>query len=196
MAETKGAGEAPVLEFESRRAWEEWLETHHSSSPGVWLRIAKKGSGRTSVSHPEALESALCYGWIDGQRKPEGEATWLQKFTPRKPRSLWSKVNREKALALIESGRMRPAGLREVERARGDGRWEAAYDRQGAAAVPEDLQAALDASPEARAFFETLNSQNRYAILFRTQTAKKAETRARRIRQFVEMLERREKLHP
>jgi uncharacterized protein YdeI (YjbR/CyaY-like superfamily) len=196
MAEKKSTAEAPVLMFERQEDWEKWLEAHHASSPGVWLRLAKKGVGKTSVSHPEALEVALCFGWIDGQSKSEGPETWLRKFTPRKPRSLWSKVNREKALELIASGRMRPAGLREVERAQGDGRWDAAYDRQGDAAVPADLQAALDAHPKAKAFFATLNSQNRYAVLFRIQTAKKAETRAKRIRQFVEMLERNEKLHP
>ncbi|HET9223725.1 MAG TPA: YdeI/OmpD-associated family protein, partial [Roseiflexaceae bacterium] len=139
---------------------------------------------------------ALCYGWIDGQKKSHDEASWLQKFTPRGAKSIWSKVNREKALSLIESGQMQPAGLAAVESAKQDGRWEAAYDSQSAAGVPDDLQAELDRNPTAKAFFSTLNSRNRYAILFRIQTAKKAETRAKRIQEFVGMLERHEKLYP
>ena len=160
------------------------------------MRIGKKASGVHSISYPEALEVALCYGWIDGQKQSNGEQTWLQKFTPRSKKSIWSKINREKALALIESGRMAPAGLEEIDRAKKDGRWDAAYDSQSKAGVPPDLQAALDANPRARSFFAGLNSQNRYAVLFRIHAAKKPETRARRIQQFVEMLERQEKLHP
>lgn len=188
--------EAPVLELRRQEEWAAWLEKHHRSSSGAWLRLGKKGSGVQSVSHAEALEVALCYGWIDGQRRSEGERTWLQRFAPRGRRSIWSKVNRQKALELIESGRMRPAGLEEVERARADGRWDAAYDSQRTAAVPDDLQAALDANPNAKAFFATLDSRNRYAILFRIHTAKKPETRAKRIAQFVAMLAKHEKLHP
>lgn len=158
--------------------------------------MAKKDSGITSVNHAEALEVALCYGWIDGQRKAEDSKYFLQRFTPRTPRSTWSKINRDKALKLIEEGRMQPAGLAEVDRARADGRWDAAYDAQSVATVPPDLQAALNAKPKAAAFFAKLDSRNRYAVLFRTQGAKKPETRARRIAQFVEMLAKGEKIHP
>lgn len=186
---------API-HFCQQTEWEVWLNTYHLTSSGVWLRLAKKGAEATSVTYVEALEVALCYGWIDGQKKGESEHYWLQKFTPRSPRSIWSKINREKALRLIQDGRMQPAGLAEIERAKVDGRWEAAYDSQRSATVPADLQAALDSNQQAKAFFETLSSQNRYAVLFRIQTAKKAETRAKRIRQFVEMLARHEKLHP
>lgn len=187
---------APVLPFEDQEAWVEWLHANHGTSPGLWLRLAKKDSGLRSVTHAQALEAALCFGWIDGQRKSEDERHFLQRFTPRSARSIWSKINRDKALALIDQGRMQPAGLREVERAKTDGRWDAAYDSFSTATVPDDLQAALDGEPRAKAFFATLNSRNRYAVLFRVQTAKKPETRARRIRQFVEMLARHEKIHP
>ncbi len=186
----------PVLPFAHQGDWIAWLDEHHATSSGVWLRIAKKASKQASVSYAEALEAALCYGWIDGQKKTYDESTWLQKFTPRGAKSLWSKINREKAEALIESGRMQPAGLAAVERARQDGRWDAAYDSHGSATVPSDFQDALDRSPEAKAFFATLNRQNRYAILFRIQTAKKAETRDKRIQQFIRMLELHEKLYP
>jgi uncharacterized protein YdeI (YjbR/CyaY-like superfamily) len=148
------------------------------------------------VSYAEALEAALCYGWIDGQKRSHDDGSWLQKFTPRAARSVWSKLNRQRAEALVASGEMRPAGLAEVERAKSDGRWANAYDSPSTAVVPADLLAALEAHPEAKAFFETLNSANRYAIIWRLQTAKKAETRERRLRQFIEMLERHEKLHP
>lgn len=188
--------DAEIFDHPSAKDWLAWLKKNHLSSNGIWLRLAKKASDRTSVSYPEALEAALCYGWIDAQKKSDGEHSWLQRFTPRKARSIWSKINRRKALALIESRKMKAAGLREVERARQDGRWDAAYDSPGSAKVPEDLQAALDANPRAKAFFATLNSQNRYAVLFRIQTAKQAATRERRIVQFVAMLERHEKVHP
>jgi uncharacterized protein YdeI (YjbR/CyaY-like superfamily) len=192
----KAPGDLPVLLAEDAPAWAAWLEKHHATSPGVWLRIAKKGSGLVSISYAEALEAALMYGWIDDQKGSFDDASWVQKFTPRGERSIWSKVNREKAEALIASGRMRSAGLAAVEQARQNGRWDAAYDRQGAATVPEDLQAALDENPRAKEFFATLNSVNRYAILFRIQTVKKAETRARKIQQFVKMLEEGKKIHP
>jgi len=185
-----------ILLFPHQKAWETWLAANHATSAGVWLRLAKKGSPIQSVTYNEALEAALCYGWIDAQKQPESEQAWLQRFTPRRPKSIWSKVNREKAAALIKAARMQPAGLEQIERAKQDGRWDAAYDSPGAAEVPEDLQSALDRNPQARAFFRTLDRANRYAVLWRIQTAKKAETRARRIRQFVEMLERHEKLHP
>jgi uncharacterized protein YdeI (YjbR/CyaY-like superfamily) len=184
------------MEFETRDDWRAWLDAHHDGSPGVWLLIAKKGSARHTVSYDEALEAALCYGWIDGQKRSHDDGCWLQKFTPRAARSVWSKLNRQRAEALIASGEMRPAGLAEVERAKADGRWANAYDSPSTAVAPGDLLAALEAHPEAQAFFETLNSANRYAIIWRLQTAKKAETRERRLRQFIEMLERHEKLHP
>ena len=188
--------ELPIMEFATRDDWRAWLDVHHPGSPGVLLLIAKKGSARQTVSYAEALEVALCYGWIDGQKRRHDDSGWLQKFTPRGARSVWSKLNRERAEGLISSGEMRPSGLAEVERAKADGRWADAYDSQRTAVVPDDLQAALDAHPEAKSFFATLDSANRYAIIWRLQTAKKAETRERRLRQFVEMLERHEKLHP
>lgn len=184
------------VEFANAAALVRWYKRHHATHAGVWLRIAKKASGIASIDHPEALEIALCHGWIDGQRKGDGEQYFLQRFTPRTARSTWSKINRDKALKLIDDGRMQPAGLAEVERAKADGRWEAAYDAASVAAVPPDLQAALDANKKAAKFFATLDARNRYAVLFRTQGAKKAETRARRIAQFVEMLAKGEKIHP
>ncbi len=190
------AGELPIVSFAQPRAWADWLAANHASSRGVWIKLAKKGSGIASVTYPEALDVALAWGWIDGQKGRFDETAWLQKFTPRGARSLWSKVNREKALALIASGEMKPPGLAEVERAKQDGRWEAAYDSPSRATVPEDLAAALAANARAAEFFSTLNAANRYAVLFRIQTVKQAETRARRIAQFVEMLARHEKLHP
>ena len=192
----KPAAEIPTLLFEEQKAWERWLAKNHKSSAGIWMRFAKKDSGLRSVTYKQVLEVALCYGWIDGQKRSESDTTWLQKFVPRGPRSIWSKINREAAAALIECGRMKPAGLAAVERAKQDGRWAAAYDGQKKATVPDDLQAALDQNPKAKAFFATLDSKNRYAVLFRVHTAKKPETRARRIEQFVVMLARHEKLHP
>ena len=165
-------------------------------SPGVWLKLAKKGLGISSVTYEEALEVALCYGWIDGQKKAFDEQSWLQKFTPRGPKSIWSKINTEKAEKLIETGEMKPAGLKAVEAAKRDGRWDAAYASQKTISVPDDLQAELEKNPKAKTFFASLNSVNRYAILFRIQQAKRVETRAKRIRQYLEMLERGEKLYP
>jgi uncharacterized protein YdeI (YjbR/CyaY-like superfamily) len=187
--------ELPIELFKDQKHWTAWLDKHHGESPGLWLQLAKKGSDIQSVTYAEALEVALIYGWIDGQKKAYDESSWLQKFTPRGDRSLWSKVNREKAEELIRTGRMKPAGLAAVERAKQNGRWEAAYDSPGKATVPDDFQAELDRHPKAKEFFATLNSANRYAILWRIQTVKKAETRARRIQQFIEMLERHEKIH-
>ncbi|HKB60946.1 MAG TPA: YdeI/OmpD-associated family protein [Gallionellaceae bacterium] len=189
---------APVLPaqiFENTQDWHAWLDENHAASRGVWLRLAKKGSATPTVSYAEALEVALCYGWIDGQKQAHGAEFWLQKFTPRSAKSVWSQINKEKALALAEAGKMKPAGLREIEAAKRDGRWEAAYHSASRASVPDDLQAALDANPRAKAFFGTLDSRNRYGILYRVQTAKKAETRSKRITQFVEMLARRETLY-
>jgi uncharacterized protein YdeI (YjbR/CyaY-like superfamily) len=189
----------PELEqrlFKTGKAWWTWLQKQHAASPGVWMKIAKKDAPEPSVQYPEALDAALCFGWIDGQKKSIDEHYWLQKFTPRARRSIWSKVNREKVAALAAQGLMQPAGLAEVERAKQDGRWEAAYDSWSAAEVPPDLQAALDANPKAKAKFATLSAQNRYAILFRTHQAKRAETRARRIDEYVAMLARGETIHP
>ncbi len=189
------SAELPVILFEQPKDWAGWLDQNYTLA-GVWLRLAKKASGITSISYDEAVEVALCYGWIDGQSKRYDDQSWLQKFTPRRPKSVWSKVNREKALRLIANGQMKPAGLKAVEAAQQDGRWDAAYDSPGNATVPDDFQAELAKNPAAEAFFATLNSQNRYAIIYRLQTAKKAETRARRIQQFIVMLEKQEKLYP
>lgn len=186
----------PVLPFASRQAWEDWLAGEHATADGVWLKLAKKGSGIDSVTRAEALEVALSYGWIDGQGASFDDDFWLQRFTPRRQRSKWSKVNREAATKLIERGEMKPAGLREVERAKADGRWDAAYDAQSSATVPDDLQRELDADDKAREFFSTLDSRNRYAILYRIQDAKKPETRARRIEKFVAMLSEGKKIYP
>jgi uncharacterized protein YdeI (YjbR/CyaY-like superfamily) len=186
----------PIVPFVSHEAWEAWLEKHHATSSGLWLKIAKKGSGIETVSYAEALEVALCYGWIDGQAASFDEAFWLQRFTPRSPRSKWSKVNRQKATELIERGEMKPAGLQEVERAKADGRWDAAYDAQSTATVPDDLRRELEKNHRAREFFATLDSRNRYAILYQIQDAKKPETRARRIAKYVAMLAEQKKLYP
>jgi uncharacterized protein YdeI (YjbR/CyaY-like superfamily) len=186
----------PTLAFGSQDAWECWLAENHATARGVWIKMAKKASGIESVTHAEALESALCYGWIDGQRRGLDERFFLQKFTPRSARSTWSRINRDKAEQLIATGRMQPAGLAEVERARADGRWEKAYEPQSTATVPNDLQRELDANPEARHFFETLDSRNRYAILYRLQSAKRPETRARRLAEFIAMLGEQRKHHP
>jgi uncharacterized protein YdeI (YjbR/CyaY-like superfamily) len=191
-----GVVELPVQPFASAAEWESWLREHHAELPGVWVKLAKKGSGVPSVTFAEALDAALCYGWIDGQARSVDDSWYVQKFTPRRSRSTWSKRNRDKVAALIEAGRMQPAGLREIERAKADGRWDAAYDAPSTATVPDDLQRELDANPTAAEFFATLNSQNRYAILHRIQTARKPETRERRIKQFIEMLARSEKLYP
>jgi uncharacterized protein YdeI (YjbR/CyaY-like superfamily) len=189
------AAELETRAFASAQEWDAWLREHHDTAAGVWIKFARKGSGVESVTYMEALHAALCFGWIDGQARGLDDAFYLQRFTPRRARSIWSKRNRGFATALIESGRMQPAGLREVERAKTDGRWDAAYDAPSTASVPDDLQAALDADPAAAGFFATLSSQNRYAVLHRIQTAKKPETRARRIEQFVAMLARGETLH-
>jgi len=188
--------EYPVVLFADQAEWSAWLAEHHATTRGIWLRLAKKGSDLQSLSYAEALDVALCHGWIDGQKKSFDADSWLQKFTPRGRKSVWSKVNREHAERLIRTGAMRDAGLAAIDEAKRDGRWERAYDSQRSAAVPEDFQAVLDQHPKAKAFFATLNSANRYAILWRIQTAVKAETRARRIDQFIAMLQRGETLHP
>lgn len=188
--------ELEILPFESATAWEAWLDANHTSPDGLWIKFAKKGSGIATVTYAEALDVALCYGWIDGQTRKFDDDYYMQRFTPRRKRSKWSKINREKVAKLIEAGRMKPAGLKEIERAKADGRWDAAYDSPSTATVPDDLQRRFDENPEASEFFATLNSTNRYAILYQIQDAKKPETRARRIEKFVAMLTRREKPHP
>jgi uncharacterized protein YdeI (YjbR/CyaY-like superfamily) len=185
----------PILPFASKKKWADWLARQHDESAGLWLKLGKKESGIASVTYEEALDVALCYGWIDGQKKGFDDRYWLQKFTPRGPRSIWSKINTEKAEKLIASGDMRSAGLKAIEAAKADGRWEAAYSSQKNISIPEDFQAALDKNRKAREFFASLKSAERYSFLFRIQTAKKAETRAKRIQQFVTMLERNEKIH-
>jgi uncharacterized protein YdeI (YjbR/CyaY-like superfamily) len=189
------ADELPIMPFATAAELAAWLEADGDGSDGVWLKIAKKGSGVKSVSYAEALEIALCFGWIDSQKRGFDERYFLQRFTPRRPRGRWSQINREKAEGLIESGRMRPAGLAEVEAAKADGRWEAAYEGQRTAKVPADLQRELDSRPAAREFFAALDSANRYAIVYRLGEAKMPETRERRLRKFVEMLERGERIH-
>ncbi len=186
----------PTIFFASTAAWERWLADNHAASEGVWVRIAKKDVDIASVRYPEVLETAMCFGWIDGRREALDARHFLQRFTPRRSRSKWSKINREKAEQLIAQDRMRPGGLVEVERAKADGRWEAAYAGQGSSTIPADLQRELDARPDAKAFFASLSSQNRYAIVYRLHDAKKAETRARRLAKFVAMLEAGEAIHP
>lgn len=186
----------PTKLFATPRAWEQWLDRNHGRSQGVWLKLAKADAGIESVTYAEALEIALLFGWIDGQKQSFDAQHWLQKFTPRRAKSPWSERNREIAMRLMKEGRMRPAGLAAVESAKSDGRWERAYASQRRATVPADLQRALDAEPDALAFFGTLDSHNRYAILYRVHDAKKPETRAKRIADFVQMLARRETLHP
>ena len=188
--------ELPTLPFATSRAFADWLAENHATSRGLWLRLAKTASGIGSIKYPEAVETALCWGWIDGQARRIDDTWYVQKFTPRGARSIWSKINCAKATALIESGKMKPAGLAEVERAKEDGRWARAYDSPSNATVPDDLAVALGRDARASAFFLGLDSRNRYAILHRVQTAKKPETRGRRIAEFVAMLGRGEKLYP
>jgi len=187
--------ELPILPFATKKKWADWLAKQHDKSIGVWVKLARKGSDVSSVTYEEAVEVALCYGWIDGQGKRFDDKYWLQKYTPRRPKSIWSKINTERVEKLIASGEMKPAGLKAIEAAKQDGRWDAAYESPKNISVPEDFQAELDKSSKAKAFFATLNSVNRYAILFRIHNARKAETRTKRIRQFMEMLERGEKLY-
>ncbi|SFT64630.1 Uncharacterized conserved protein YdeI, YjbR/CyaY-like superfamily, DUF1801 family [Actinopolyspora lacussalsi subsp. righensis] len=185
----------PVLEFASGAEWRDWLADNHDDSSGVWLRIAKKNAATTSVSYAQALDEALCFGWIDAVKRSHDDSSWLQRFTPRKSRSKWSRINRDNAERLIEAGRMREPGHREIEKAKQDGRWQAAYEPQRTATVPDDLRRELEANPTAKEFFDNLDSQNRYAILHRVADAKRAETRARRISRFVAMLAEHRKLH-
>jgi uncharacterized protein YdeI (YjbR/CyaY-like superfamily) len=195
-AAPSGKDGLPVIAFPSPAGWERWLAKHHGTSKGIWLKLAKKNAGTASVTYAQALEVALRYGWIDGQKGALDEAFWVQRFTPRAPRSRWSKVNRDSALRLMEQGEMKPAGLAAVERARRDGSWERAYDAPSTASVPADLREALDLAPEAAAFFASLSGANRYAVLYRIQNAKRPETRTRLIHEFVAMLRRHETLYP
>jgi uncharacterized protein YdeI (YjbR/CyaY-like superfamily) len=186
--------ETPIIPFANAQEWEEWLGQNQTQFEGLWLKIAKKDSGIPTVSYLEALEVALCYGWIDGQKKSFDEKYFLQKFTPRRKNSVWSKTNRERVGRLTIEGKMQAAGTREVELAKADGRWDAAYDSQSNATVPEDFQSELDKNPAAKEFFDTLNSTNRYSILYRIQSAKKPETRRARIEKFIAMLLDKKKL--
>jgi uncharacterized protein YdeI (YjbR/CyaY-like superfamily) len=180
----------PTLPFESKKKFAGWLAKNHDNSAGVWLKLAKKATGIPSVTYQEALDVALCYGWIDGQKRSFDEQYFLQKFTPRRPKSIWSKINTEKVERLIVSGEMKLSGLKTVEAAKQDGRWDAAYKSQKNISVPEDFQSALSKNQKAKSFFESLTGAKRYSFLFRIETAKKAETRVKRIRQFVEILEK------
>jgi uncharacterized protein YdeI (YjbR/CyaY-like superfamily) len=193
---TKKAASVGVLTCRSRAEWAKWLATHHAKADGIWLRFFKKSSDVVAVSRPDALDEALCYGWIDGQAKKLDDTSWLQKFTPRRKKSIWSKINVGHATRLIDAGRMKPAGLREVERAREDGRWAAAYDSPSSSEMPGDFLAALSRNKRATAFFQTLNKANRYAITWRLQTAKKPETRERRMKAIVAMLAKGQAFHP
>jgi uncharacterized protein YdeI (YjbR/CyaY-like superfamily) len=193
---TKRRAEEPTIAFADKQAWAAWLASHHATSTGVSVLIAKKGARAPSVTYAEALEVALAWGWIDGKKQARDDAAWVQRFTPRTAKSAWSKINRAKAEALIESGMMQPPGLAQIERAKRDGRWERAYDGARSSSVPADLAAAFARNARARAFFEALDAANRYAILYRVQTAKKPETRAERIARFVAMCARHELIHP
>jgi len=186
----------PVVLFKEQGAWQAWLSTNHSLSRGVWLRLSKKASNLKTLSYQEALEAALCYGWIDGQKKSYDEVSWIQRFGRRGPRSIWSKINRSKAETLIRQGRMHRSGLQAIDRAKETGQWERAYDSQKTAIPATDFEKALKGKPEAKSFFEHLDSRNRYAILFRIHNAKKQETRQRRIEKFIEMLEKHERIYP
>jgi uncharacterized protein YdeI (YjbR/CyaY-like superfamily) len=186
----------PSIRFDSQAKWEVWLKRNHAKETEVWLEIAKKAATFKTVTYPEAVESALCYGWIDSQMRSGGPEFTVQRFTPRGPRSKWSRINTEHAMRLIDAGRMTEAGLAAIERAKRNGQWDAAYEPPSTAAVPEDLERALKRSAKAKRFFASLDSRNRYAILHRIADAKKPETRARRIEKFVAMCERGEKIYP
>ncbi|TMV43025.1 bacteriocin-protection protein [Paenibacillus mesophilus] len=190
------SNELPVMFFGEPQSLENWLENNHDTSPGIRLQIAKKNSGVVTVSYDEALESALCYGWIDSQKEKFDEKMWVQRFTPRGAKSIWSKVNKDKAELLITNGRMKPSGFKAIEVAKKNGQWDKAYESQSIASMPEDFAIELERNVKAEAFYDTLNNQNKYAILFRIHNAKKQETRAKRIKQFVEMLEKGEKIYP
>ena len=194
MTETAQDG-LPIKRFATQKSFETWMERNHDKAPGIWIKYAKKASGINTIAFAEALDVCLSYGWIDGQGKGLDETFYLQRYTPRRAKSKWSKINRDNVARLIKEGRMKPAGMRQIELAKADGRWDAAYDSPANAKVPPDFQRALNKNKKAKSFFETLNSANRYAFLYRIQDAKKPETRARRIEKFVEMLAAGEKLY-
>jgi uncharacterized protein YdeI (YjbR/CyaY-like superfamily) len=189
------SAEAPTLVFESQNAWEAWLAEHHADSPGVWLQFYKKVAKRRSLTYAEAVEGALCYGWIDSQAKPKDALSWVQGFGPRRARSGWSRINTERAEKLIAAGRMQPAGLEEVTAARADGRWQRAYDSPSASTIPADFLARLAKNKKAKSFFEGLNRANLYSIAYRLQTAKKPETREKRLQAILAMMAKGEKFH-
>ncbi|MHB8619107.1 MAG: YdeI/OmpD-associated family protein [Chloroflexota bacterium] len=195
MTAGTGPGGLPVIAFVSAADWDAWLAEHQADQAGLWLKIAKKGSGLATVSYAEALDVALCRGWIDGQKEKLDDQCWLQRFTPRRAGSKWSAINRARAIALTERGRMQPAGIRQIDQARADGRWDVAYAGSKSSTVPDDLQRALDRDEAARAFFATLDSRNRYAILYRVQDTKTPEARARRVEKYVAMLSEGKKIH-
>ena len=195
MPQETGKDGKPILQLGSPEEWEAWLDAEHAGSDGVWLKFAKKGSGVTTVVYAEALDVALCFGWIDSQVMTLDERFYLQRFTPRRSRSKWSKINVEKIEALTKAGRMRPAGLEQVELAKADGRWDAAYSSPANVTEPPDLKKALKASPKAAEFWATLNKSNRYAAIYQLEDAKKPETRERRLAKFIGMFERGEKLY-
>ncbi|MCS7462680.1 YdeI/OmpD-associated family protein [Paenibacillus doosanensis] len=186
----------PIISFADPLSFESWLDDHCDTSPGIRLQIAKKNSGVVTISYNEALEVALCYGWVDSQKEAYDEKTWLQRFTPRGAKSIWSKVNKDKAEQLIANGRMKTSGYKAIEEARKNGNWDKAYESQSIASLPEDFAIELERNAEAKAFYDTLDRQNKYAILFRIHNAKKQETRDKRIRQFIQMLEKGQKIHP
>lgn len=185
-----------ILELRSRGDWRKWLDKNHSQQDGVWLKFAKKASGITTVNYGEALEEALCYGWIDSQTKSLDDKYYLQKFSPRRARSVWSKINVGKIEKLMAEGKMQPAGLAQVEAAKADGRWEAAYHSPANIVMSEDFAKALDKNKKAKEFYETLSKGNKYAILWRLQQAKRPETRERNIKKFIDMLVAGQKFHP
>ena len=192
----KNTDKLPILLFENQQDWETWLSEQHADSDGIWLKLAKKATGIASVNYSDALDSAICYGWIDGQKASFDDQYWLQKFTPRRSKSIWSKINCERAIALVAQGRMQPAGLKQIELAKNDGRWDKAYESQGRITIPADFQSELDNNPKAKDFFNTLNSVNRYAILFRIHNAQKPETRTARINKFIAMLSNNQTIYP
>lgn len=185
----------PIISFKSEKEWERWLDKNHSKSTGIWMKIAKKETGIKSIYYPEALDIALCYGWIDGQKKAFDDTYWLQKFTHRLPKSKWSKKNCNRAEELIKLGKMKPEGQKEIDLAKKDGRWEAAYESQGNSKIPGDFQKKMDENPGTMEFFNSLNSANRYAFLYRIHDAKRPETRMQRINMFIDMLKEKKKFH-
>ena len=185
----------PILTFKTAKEWDKWMAKNYASSKGIWLRFYKKASGIPSLTYPEAVEVSLCYGWIDGQANKYDENSYLQRFTPRRPKSIWAKKNIERVTRLIASGKMKPSGLKEIEAAKADGRWEMAYDSPATMEIPNDFLKELSKNPKAKTFFGTLNKTNTYAIAWRLQTAKKPETRQKRMKAIIDMLSKKQKFH-